>query len=87
MQMHGKPRFNSMRLVMSVLRYALEPEQEYHVSEMMLLVNESKAGLILHPPFVGKNAQRLLDKLVKNGKITMVREGYYALKAPKPRGE
>jgi hypothetical protein len=76
------PKRNSMNAVLSVLRDVMRVGQEYDAGEIVLLVNESKAGQRLHPAFRGKNAETLLDRLVRNDKITRV-NGFYALKERK----
>jgi hypothetical protein len=69
-----------MKAVMAALKEALEPRCGYCKGEIELLVNEAKAGQRLHPAFRGKNAQTLLDRLVRNKKLTRVGDGFYALK-------
>jgi len=72
----SRMQFNSMPFVMRALRQTLTPEKEYHLSEIILLINESTAGKQLHPPFRGKNAQKLIERLVRNGKIIAGEGGY-----------
>lgn len=73
--------FNSMPFVVRVLRNVLNQGEQYHVNEIILLVNESDAGKRLHPAFRGKNAQKLLDRLVRHGKIIRLTDApdYYTL--------
>lgn len=74
-----KQKFNSMPFVMRAMRAALVPEQEYHLLEIIELVNQCPAGQMLSPSFVGKNAQKLIDTLVRNNKMLKLGGDHYAL--------
>lgn len=76
---YRKPKFNSMPFVMRAMRAALVPEREYHALEIIELVNQCSAGQMLSPSFVGKNAQKLLDTLVRNEKMLKLDGEHYAL--------
>jgi len=85
----AKRKCNTQRLVMAALRKVMRQGEEYSLDELILGMNESAAGQKLNPPFRGKNAQTLMQRLVRNGKIDRVGVHFYALPeaAPETRGE
>ncbi len=83
-----KQKFNSMPFVLRAVRRALEAGREYHLHEIILLVTEYPAGQMLHPPFRGKHAQALIDRLVRKGKMNQIDGDCYVLvdvNEPNPR--
>jgi hypothetical protein len=87
MKAKNKPCFNSMKLVMGVLSRCMKPGEAYTFNDLVWGINEQPLAVRLRPAFRGKNAKKLLDRLVRNGKITMIAEDAYALPdtTPKPR--
>ena len=79
MKPKNKPHFNSMKLVMGVLTHCMKPDETYTFNDLVWGINEQPLAVKLTPAFRGKNAKKLLNRLVRNGKLIMTADARYAL--------